>query len=100
MNEEIEVVNIQDDVVQNNISRNDKLLEIIDIIKSQTDIDDSLLIERTLMECNQDISKTILTLMNLLPQEIQKEQTDIDIFREILNEKDRIYHEVMDKNKQ
>lgn len=100
MNEEIEVVNMQDDVVQNNISRNDKLLEIIDIIKSQTDIDDSLLIERTLMECNQDISKTILTLMNLLPQEIQKEQTDIDIFREILNEKDRIYHEVMDKNKQ
>lgn len=97
MSEEIEVANVQEDVVQD---CNNRLTELIGIIKSQTDIDDTLLIERTLMECKEDVSKTILTLMNLLPKEIQKEPTDIDLFREILNEKDKIYHEVMEKNKQ
>lgn len=100
MSEEIEVVNIQDDIVPNDISNNNRLTELINIIKSQTDIDDNLLIERTLMECKEDVPKTILMLMNLLPKEIQKEPTDIDLFREILNEKDKIYHEVMEKNKQ
>lgn len=100
MSEEIQVVDIQEDTVQNDIICKDKLIEMIEIIKSQTDIDDTLLIERTLMECKEDISKTILTLMNLLPKEIQKEPTQIDLFREILNEKDKIYHEIMEKNKQ
>lgn len=73
--------------------------ELLQIIKSQTNIDDILFIERTLMECNNDVPKTILTLMNLLPKEIKKEPTDIDVLRKILNEKDKIYHEVMDKNR-
>jgi len=98
MSEEIEVANISDDIVQEDISCNNRPTELIEIIKSQTDIDDNLLIERTLMECKEDVAKTILALMNLLPKEIQKEPTDIDIFREILNEKDKIYHEVMEKN--
>lgn len=100
MSEEIEVANVQDDIVQIDTNSINRLTELIDIIKSQTDIDDKLLIERTLMECKEDVATTILKLMNLLPKEIQKEPTDIDIFREILNEKDKIYHDVMEKNKQ
>lgn len=90
MSDQKEFVDHPDQVVHN---------ELIDIIKCQTSIDDTLFIERTLMECNNDVPKTILKLMNLLPDEIQKEPTDIDVFREILNEKDRIYHEVMDKKR-
>jgi hypothetical protein len=73
--------------------------DLIEIIRSQTNIDDVLFIERKLMECNNDVPKTILTIMNLLPKEIKKEPTDFDVLREILNEKDKIYHEVMDKNR-
>ncbi len=90
MSEQIKFANHPAEVVKN---------EFIDIIHSQTNIDDLLYIERTLMECNNDVSKTILKLLNLLPEEVKKEPTDIDVFREILNEKDKIYHEVMDKNK-
>lgn len=73
--------------------------EVIEMIISQTNIDDVLFIERRLMECDNDVPKTILSLMNLLPKEIKKEPTDMDVFREILNEKDKIYHDVMDKNR-
>lgn len=102
MSAEIEIANSVDDIVKDDISDNyaKERTEVIEIIKSQTNIDDSLLVERTLMECNEDVTKTILTLMKLLPKEIQKEPTDIDLLREILNEKDKIYHEVMEKNKQ
>jgi hypothetical protein len=108
MSEEIQLVNQPEDIddeidtMNANVGDNNtsKFINEIEIIQSQSGIDDKLLIERTFMECNNDISKTILKLMNLLPQEVHKEPTDIDIFREILNEKDRIYHDVMDKNKQ
>jgi hypothetical protein len=99
IDDEIDTLNDNDD---KNVGHHDttKFINEIEIIQSQSGIDDKLLIERTFMECNNDITKTILKLMNLLPQEVHKEPTDIDIFREILNEKDRIYHDVMDKNKQ
>ena len=108
MSEEIQLVNQPEDIddeidtMNANVGDNNtsKFINEIEIIQSQSGIDDKLLIERTFMECNNDITKTILKLMNLLPQEVHKEPTDIDIFREILNEKDRIYHDVMDKNKQ
>jgi hypothetical protein len=100
MSEEIKIANISDDIVQDDISYNNEIIELIEIVKTQTNINDSLLIERTLMECSKDVPRTILTLLKLLPTEIQKEPTDIDLFREILNEKDRIYHDIMEKNKQ
>lgn len=102
MSAEIEIANNVDDIVKDDISYNyaKERTEVIEIIKSQTNIDDHLLVERTLMECKEDVPKTILTLLNLLPKEVQKEPKDIDLFREILNEKDKIYHEVMEKNKQ
>lgn len=76
-----------------------EMSELVQVIQSQTNVDDILLIERTLMECNNDVPTTILTLMNMLPQKIKKEPTDFDVLREILNEKDKIYHEVMNKNR-
>lgn len=72
-----------------------------DIIASQTGIDDKLLIERTFMECNNDMTKTILKLLNILPPEAPpKEPSDIDVFRAILDEKDKIYHDIMSRKKQ
>lgn len=72
-----------------------------DIIASQTGVEDLLLIERTFMECNNDTTKTILKLLNLLPKETApKEPSDIDVFRAILDEKDKIYHDIMARNKQ
>jgi hypothetical protein len=40
-----------------------------------------------------------MKLLNILPEEIHKEPTDIDIFRNILDEKDKIYHDMMARNK-
>lgn len=72
-----------------------------DIIASQTGVDDLLVIERTFMECSNDITKTILKLLNMLPKETApKEPSDIDVFRAILDEKDKIYHDIMTRNKQ
>jgi hypothetical protein len=95
MSEEIQLVNHPEEVVEEKSTNN----ELVEIIRSQTNIDDILFIERKLMECDNDVPKTILSLMNLLPKEIKREPTDIDVLREILNEKDKIYHEVMDKNR-
>lgn len=72
-----------------------------DIIASQSGVTDMLVIERTFMECNNDTSKTILKLINMLPKEAPpKEPSDIDVFRAILNEKDKIYHDIMSRKKQ
>jgi hypothetical protein len=72
-----------------------------DIIASQTGVEDLLVIERTFMECNNDTTKTILKLLNRLPEEAApKEPSDIDVFRAILNEKDKIYHDIMSRKKE
>jgi 5,10-methylenetetrahydrofolate reductase len=73
----------------------------IEIIIAQTGINDKLKIERMLLECRNDVSSTILKLMSF--QEKQKkvrEPTVFDQIRDILNEKDAIYHDVMTKNAQ
>jgi hypothetical protein len=68
----------------------------IDLIATQTGIQDKLHIERTLMECENDISRTILSLLNAPKvNEVVKEPTVFDEIRTILNEKDKIYFEVM-----
>lgn len=74
--------------------------ETIDIIMSQTGAVDRLYVERVFMECENDITKTILQLMDLTVEEsVQKEPTVFDQIRKILNEKDAIYHDVMAKNR-
>jgi hypothetical protein len=111
MSSEIQVTDIPEDIEENNASdvhdvtqqSNQTVLissEDIELVSSQTGIEDKLLIERTIMEFDNDMSKAILSLLGMLPKEIQKEPTDIDLFREILNEKDKIYHDLMSRNKQ
>lgn len=70
------------------------LTETIKIIARQTSIDDTLYIERVLMECNNDIAKTILTLIgsNTPDKQDVQEPTVFDQIRTILNEKDTLYH--------
>lgn len=65
------------------------------IIASQTGIEDTLYIERVLMECNNDIAKTILSLLKPSSETQDaapaSEPTVFDQIRIILNEKDAIY---------
>jgi hypothetical protein len=73
------------------------------IIASQTGIEDTLYIERVLMECNNDIAKTILSLLGQNDdgagtsmgdggsRGVVSEPTVFDQIRIILNEKDAIY---------
>lgn len=73
-----------------------KYQEEIDIIASQTGVDDKLSIERIFMECHNDTSLTIIKLMNLVVEEPKTRETTVfDDIRIILNEKDAIYHDIM-----
>lgn len=66
--------------------------EAIYIIGKQTDIDDPVLIERILMECNNDIAQAILKLLGSNDKvEEPQEPTVFEQIRNILNEKDAIY---------
>ena len=73
----------------------------IDIVASQTGIHDRLQVERVLIECGNDVSSTIIKLM-LLEEEKKKvkEPTEFDQIREILSDKEKVYHDVMNKNRQ
>jgi 5,10-methylenetetrahydrofolate reductase len=73
----------------------------IDIVASQTGICDKLEIERMLIECSNDVSLTIIRLLSLKEtQKTVKEPTEFDQIREILADKEKVYHEVMKQNKQ
>lgn len=76
--------------------------ELIAIISKQTGIDDSLLVEKTYYACGGDCSKTILTLLNIeVPRQRHEKDDDdktvFDDFRVILEEKDAIFHDTMNK---
>jgi hypothetical protein len=69
-------------------------------ITSQTGVTDKLEIEKVLLDCQGDISLTILRLLSL--QTVSKpiqEPTIFEQIREILNEKDRVYHDLLAKNR-
>lgn len=72
-------------------------LEEIDIISSQTGEDDKLYIERVFMECGNDVSKTIIKILNIDTKVEKKENTVFDEIRQILNEKDAIYFDMIAK---
>jgi hypothetical protein len=78
----------------------------IDIIAQQTGINDKLQIERVLLENNNDISKAIIALLDLehlesMPISVLNEETTVfNQIRIILNEKEQIYHDVMNQKKQ
>ena len=73
----------------------------IDIVASQTGICDTLEIERVLIECCNDVSLTIIRLMSLKEEKKKvKEPTEFDQIREILADKEQVYHDVMKTKKQ
>lgn len=79
----------------------------IDIIKSQTGIQDKLHIEKVLIECNNNISSAIIKLIypsidNKNTEEKKpQEPTVFEQIREILNDKEKVYYDVINKkNKQ
>jgi hypothetical protein len=70
------------------------------IISNQTNIEDTLLIEKTFFECNSDIGATVLTLMNISYKEKKvKKPTEFDEYRKILDEKDSEYQKIMTRMK-
>ena len=71
---------------------------VIQTIKSQTDIDDETLIEETYKECMCDMVKTIMQLMQIKDTQRNKPaRTQFDAMREILAEKEKIYQELTGK---
>jgi len=70
------------------------------IISNQTNIEDTLLIEKTFFECDSDIGATVLKLMNIpYKKPVLKKPTEFDEYRKILDEKDTEYQKVMEKMK-
>lgn len=73
----------------------------IDIISSQTGINDRALIERYYIECNNSVVDTIMKLMDYryCKEPIQKEYTVFDNIRDIMLEKETLFLEVMKQAK-
>lgn len=69
----------------------------IEFIINQTSIHDEILIKRHLVENKNDVSSTIISLLEL-GMVGKKEQIETTVFheiRKILNEKEQIYQQVM-----
>lgn len=91
----IEVETNANELRNNVVDDNDIVL-----ISSQTGIKDEVLIKRVLCECENDIANSIIRLLDIQDrvddrQEEVKEPTVFDQIRGILDEKDRIFHDVM-----
>jgi hypothetical protein len=76
----------------------------IEFISNQTGINDIITIKRHLTENNNNVSSTILTLLDLKQDhetcaKSNTENTIFDEIRLILNEKETIYQDVMKGNK-
>jgi hypothetical protein len=91
------------EVETNAIKLRNKIIDNDDVclISHQTGIKDDVLIKRVLCECQNDIARTIIKLLdiqNRIDQHSEddvKEPTVFDRIRGILDDKDRIFHEVM-----
>lgn len=81
----------------NDIKKNTVRQGDIDIIAHQTGINDTLYIERILLECNNDIAATILKLIGTTPNSnaIAKEPSAFEQIRMILDEKEKLFYDAM-----
>ena len=72
---------------------------VISTIKMQTNIEDEVLIEEIYKSCMCDMVKTIMELMNIkdVAASQSKIPSEFDNMREILAEKEQIYHELMNQ---
>lgn len=67
--------------------------DVLSIIKNQTQVQDDVHIERIYYECQGDVIKTIIELSGIkIPKHQEKPKTLFDDIREIVNEKESIYH--------
>jgi len=77
--------------------------ETIQAISSQTGIDDKILIEKTYYECGSDVVATICKLLDIktVPRNDACKTTPsvFDTIRNICDEKDTIFQELMQKAK-
>lgn len=70
-----------------------------EMIRSQTMVQDGVLIERTFHECEGNVVKTILKLSNLTTVETKPTPTLFDEMRAILDAKDAILQEKIKESK-
>ena len=91
--------NIYENSVTENVSVNENENDI-EMIKIQTGINDIELITKIYDECNNNLIETVYKLLdiNLSPLKI-KELTEFDIMRNILDEKDTIYQQLISQQK-
>jgi hypothetical protein len=91
---------MSEELQQNDLKNKELFNQNIDIIMSQTNVEDRLYVERVYMECENDVPQTVIKLMNLeVEHKPQKEPTIFENIRKILNEKDTMYHDVMARNR-
>lgn len=97
---------MSDEVVLNANELRESIITDADIefISNQTNITDIIAIKRHLADNNNNISSTIVTLLDLTQdnQTCAKHNTENTVFdeiRKILNEKETIYQDVMKGNK-
>ena len=68
------------------------------IIAKQTNIEDTILIEKTYFECGSDVGATVLKLMNIeYKSKPVPSRTQFDDYREILDDKDSVYQQLINK---
>lgn len=77
-------------------------VELIKIIKSQTNVDDDAEIEKAYSSCDQDVSKTILKLSNIdVPQEPERHTSEhtatFNELRHILDQKAYVFQNLFTK---
>lgn len=72
---------------------------IKDMIRNQTNVHDMVLIERTYMECENDVVKTIMKLSNIVSKETVKTPTIFDELRTILDAKDAVLQDKIQESK-
>ena len=70
------------------------------IISKQTGVQDTILIEKTFFECDSDIGATVLKLMKIeFKARPKTPRTEFDHYREILDDKDTVYQELIARTK-
>lgn len=75
-------------------------IETKNIIADQTGQTDLIIIEKIFFECNGDVGACVLKLLNISYDEKHKQPyTKFDEIRTILDEKEKIYQNIMDKQK-
>lgn len=73
--------------------RTSKIIQDLDLIKTQSDCLDNEFIKNSYYECNHDITDTIIKLLNIsIKKPESKELNTAEKLREIMDSKEAVYH--------